>query len=70
MSRVDEELHNAAYIGDGVYAKLDTEFDRSVWLCTSNGLEITNRICLEPEVLQAFQAWLNRVLEEGSDAKR
>lgn len=51
------------YIGDGVYA----EFDKynSVVLTTENGIEVTNRIVLEPEVLAALLNWLQRVKGES-----
>jgi len=37
-----------AYIGDGVYAQFD---GYHIWLYTSNGIEQSDKIALEPEVL-------------------
>lgn len=45
------------YLGDGVYGELD-DFG-NVILTTSNGIQITNTIHLEPEVLRAMMAWLS-----------
>jgi hypothetical protein len=39
------------YLGDGVYL---TQEGLGVTLTTENGIEITNRIVLEPEVLTAL----------------
>jgi hypothetical protein len=47
------------YLGDGVYA----EFDRGeIVLTTENGIEVTNRIVLEPEVLAMFGLWVRKSL--------
>lgn len=42
---------NAVYLGDAVYASYD---GYQIWLHTTNGLSITNRIALEPPVWQAL----------------
>jgi len=42
------------YIGDGVYADFD---GFNVILTTENGIETTNRIVLEPEILSSFKRW-------------
>lgn len=47
------------YLGDAVYADID-QFERVV-LTTEDGIEATNTIVLEPEVLSLFQLWLKRV---------
>jgi hypothetical protein len=46
------------YLGDGVYAEMD-EFN-SIILTTSNGIMDTNRIVLEPEVLDALNKYLQQ----------
>jgi hypothetical protein len=47
------------YLGDGVYA----EFDRGeIVLTTENGIDVTNRIVLEPEVLAMFSMWIRHRL--------
>ena len=43
------------YLGDGVYVNCD---GRGIWLTAENGIEATDRIFLEPEVLAAFMAYL------------
>lgn len=52
---------NKQYLGDGVYAAFDSE-TLDVTLTTENGFEVTNRIVLEPEVLDALdrvvRAWI------------
>ena len=44
------------YIGDGAYVDIDGD---CVILTTSNGVETTNRIVLEPRVLQTLMRYLN-----------
>jgi hypothetical protein len=46
------------YLGDGVYAEFD---GHGFIITTSNGIETTNTIYLEPEVLQAFVNWGEKV---------
>lgn len=49
------------YLGDAVYAEFDDQ-TLNVTLTTENGIEATNTIVLEPEVLDALgkvtQAWI------------
>jgi hypothetical protein len=49
------------YLGDGVYAEFDSA-TLDVTLTTENGIETTNTIVLEPEVLDALErvtrAWI------------
>lgn len=49
------------YLGDGVYAAFDAQ-TLNVILTTENGIQTTNRIVLEPEVLDALgnvtRAWI------------
>lgn len=42
------------YIGDGVYAEFD---GYSIVLTTENGISVTNRIVLEPEVYEALTTY-------------
>ena len=51
-----EERHFHTYIGDAVYAYMDDWL--GVVLYTSNGLEETNRIVLESDVLVDFLTWV------------
>lgn len=44
------------YIGDAVYA--DIEADGSITLTTESGINITNRIVLEPQVYDALLRWV------------
>jgi hypothetical protein len=39
------------YIGDGAFASFD---GFGIWLTTSNGIEDTNRVFLEPAVFEAL----------------
>jgi len=48
------------YLGDGVYADFD---GHDLTLTTENGIETTNRIVLEPEVMQSlvdYISWLKK----------
>lgn len=47
------------YLGDGVYMTIDEH--NNVILTTENGLQETNRIVLEPEVLTQFLYALEHV---------
>lgn len=55
---------NETYIGDGVYCTFD---GFHFWLYTSNGIEITNKIALEPEVLSNFIAFVKACGVEIND---
>ena len=39
--------NNVQYLGDGVYASYT---NGQVWLETSDGVTVTNAVCIEPEV--------------------
>lgn len=60
ITKEDFTGQNVLYIGDGVYASYD---GFSFWLETSNGEEIKNRICLEPDVLEALILYVQYVRE-------
>ena len=47
------------YLGDGAYA--ESFYDGSVMLYTSNGEQITNKVFLEPDVLQSFLKFVKRI---------
>lgn len=49
------------YLGDGVYV---FRHQFGVTLTTENGIEVTNKIVMEPEVIEAFQTWLDRTFGE------
>ena len=51
-----------AYLGDGVYVETDDQMYCLI-LTTENGIDITNRIVLEPEVIAALLAYLKRLSE-------
>ena len=55
---------NKAYIGDGVYVELD-DHTYDVILTTENGISVTNRIVLEPEVLNSLNEYLKRMFKAG-----
>lgn len=47
-------MHCKRYIGDGVYL----DFDGFAYiLTTEDGLRVTNRIVLEPQVIEAFDEY-------------
>lgn len=43
------------YLGDSVYGDIENGM---VVLTTENGVEVSNRIYLEPQVVEAFIGWL------------
>jgi hypothetical protein len=59
----DEFGKNTVYIGDAVYVSHD---GYQFWLATTNGIQITNRIALEPAVLKLF---LDYTIEMGEFQK-
>lgn len=46
-----------AYLGDGVYIEYE---DRDIVLTTEDGMRVTNRIVLEPEVLALLMEFVAR----------
>jgi hypothetical protein len=52
------------YLGDGVYAEFD---GYHIWLITSDGIEDTNKIALEPQVLSALKRYVDRVANGDED---
>lgn len=56
-----EELKDVNYIGDGVYAGHD---GYHWWLFTSNGVEESNFIALESDVVEAFNNYMKRIKEK------
>lgn len=50
---------NQEYLGDGVYVQYDGYM---TILITTNGYDTTNKIYLEPEILQAFEQYCQRVI--------
>lgn len=51
---------NKTYIGDGVYAQIDPR-SGDIVLTTENGIEVTNRIVLEPEVWKLLLIWREKI---------
>lgn len=51
-------MNEKIYIGDAVYVEIDKFED--VVLTTEDGVSTTNRIVLEPRVLQAFLEYIER----------
>lgn len=52
------------YLGDGVYAKTDRGM---IKLTTENGIEATNTIFLEPEVLAELDKFFNDAVEAAKE---
>ena len=48
-------MNSKRYIGDGVYVDFD---GFSLWLTTEDGISVTNRICLEPQVYAALTQYV------------
>lgn len=46
------------YLGDGVYAHLDPQIADTFWLKTSDGISITNKICLDLAMLETLKEFL------------
>lgn len=53
------------YLGDGVYAEVVWD-GQTLLLTTENGIQATNRILLEPEVLGALE-WFIEKMRKGDD---
>ncbi len=49
-----------AYLGDGVYAEYD---GFHLVLTIEDGVHVTNRICMEPQVIQAFHDYAKALAE-------
>lgn len=67
-------MTSKTYLGDGVYAEMAGDH---VVLTTEDGIEVTNRIYLEPEVLAELVRYLHleevlaeRVAQELAGGKR
>ena len=52
------------YLGDGAYADFD---GYAVWPTTENGIETTNKVCLEPSVLRAFERYVAQIRGERKE---
>ena len=55
----DKQSRKKVYLGDGAYAAFD---GFSIWLTAENGIQVTDCICLEPEVwnalVRAVKTWM------------
>lgn len=60
-------MKDEIYLGDGVYAGQD---GYHIWLWTSDGVRQSEPIALEPEVLDALNAYRERLLERVRAAAR
>lgn len=58
MSEFDQ---NDVYLGDGLYADFD---GYQIELYASDGGQKTNRVWLEPAVLEAFEQYIKRLRKE------
>lgn len=52
---------NKTYLGDGAYATFNG-FD--VQVTAENGITVTDRVVLEPQVLEAFVRWLPGIYDK------
>lgn len=55
------------YIGDGVYVEFIDDY--TIKLTTGNGIEVTNEIILEAEVLENLNQYLKRAFNERYSKK-
>ena len=55
------------YLGDGAYVKYTAGM---VVLYTTDGISVTNTVCLEPVVLAAFENWRTRLEGEIALARK
>lgn len=55
-------MNDKTYLGDAVYAHISPYGE--LVLTTENGIEATNTIILEPQVIDALLRYLERVKEE------
>jgi hypothetical protein len=55
------------YLGDGAYVELSDVELGGVWLTTSDGIEDTNAIYLEPSVLAALLEYVAKIPEMEHD---
>ena len=51
------------YLGDGVYVHFDGAY---FVLTTENGVEVTNKIVLEPWVFSKLKNWVNNLVASGN----
>jgi hypothetical protein len=54
-----------AYLGDGVYV---ARSELGLELTTEDGISVTNRIVLEPEVVEAFLRYIERLRQAARHA--
>lgn len=52
-------MEKQIYLGDGAYARVEDWGD--VTLYTSDGLNTTNQVVLEPHLLENFLRWVDRI---------
>lgn len=55
------------YLGDGAYVQFD---GWHVVLTTENGISTTNTVCLDPHVLENFEAYVKRLKEQIYEARK
>ncbi len=55
-------METEMYLGDAVYASFD---GYHIWLKTSNGIETTNQIALEPGVLNTLDMFRKQLQESN-----
>ena len=58
-----KESNSGMYLGDGAYVELEGDV---VVIYTSNGIERTNIVYLEPSAVQYLMEWLSRRIGRAS----
>lgn len=59
-SETTKELWSKRYIGDAVYVKFD---GYHLVLTTEDGTNVTNRICLEPQVYETLLGYAKNIID-------
>ncbi len=59
QKREPTDMGNKSHLGDGVY--VDFDGSGSIVMTTENGVEVSNTIYLEPEVLRALDEYRKRL---------
>lgn len=63
----EPRFRDKRYLGDGLYASHD---GFSWWLTAENGISITDRVCLEPEVYDAFLKYVEDIRSKYAASNR
>lgn len=57
-------MSDKRYLGDGCYVRFD---GFALWLTAENGIDVTDTICLEPEVYTALKAYVADLMAPAAE---